>query len=152
MAVKKYPDYDTMLYFWSQLKALFAGKVDKDYKTGSTTVYKTLSDNNLTDTLLTKINDSQTATDVSNAISSAISSSVKYKGSVANLTELEAITGQAIGDMYNVVDNGINDNQNYVWNGTEWDNLGGTMDLSEYLKATDLVAITNSEIDTILAT
>ena len=112
MAVKKYPDYDTMLYFWSQLKALFAGKVDKDYKTGSTTEYKTLSDNNLTDTLLTKINDSQTATDVSNAISSAISSSVKYKGSVANLTELEAITGQAIGDMYNVVDNGINDNQN----------------------------------------
>ena len=40
---------------------------------------------------------------------------------------------------------------NVVWDGKEWDNQGGTIDLSDYVKDTDIVAITNEEIDTITA-
>lgn len=53
---KKFLDQNGVLYVWTKLKALLGGKVDKEFKTGSQSQYKVLSDNNLTDELLTKIN------------------------------------------------------------------------------------------------
>ena len=41
---------------WNRVKDLVSVKVDKELKTNSTTEYKTLSDNNLTDELINKIN------------------------------------------------------------------------------------------------
>lgn len=54
-------------------------------------------------------------------------SALRYKGSVA--TEADLPEGAEIGDVYNVEDTG----SNYAWNGTAWDNLGGSIDLSSYL-------------------
>ena len=53
---KKFLDQNGVLYVWTKLKALLGGKVDKEFKTGSQSQYKVLSDNNLTDELVTKIN------------------------------------------------------------------------------------------------
>lgn len=71
------------------------------------------------------------------ALKSDLSSVYKYKGSVASETDLPA-GGNTSGDVYNVEDTGMN----YAWAGTAWDPLGGSFDLE---------AITNQEIDTILA-
>lgn len=87
----------------------------------------------------------QTASDVQSAINSAVSSVLKYKGTVANR---EALPSNAeVGDTYNLQDTG----GNVAWDGTKWDDLGETVDLSGYVQESDLVAITNQEIDTIVA-
>ena len=86
----------------------------------------------------------QTASDVQSAITSAVSSAYKYKGSVANKEALPQ--SPAVGDVYNLEDTGMN----VAWNGTTWDDLGSTIDLSDYVKEDELVAITNGEIDTIV--
>lgn len=54
-----------------------------------------------------------------------------YKGSVNSYSNLPS--GASVGDVYNVVSNG----KNYAWTGSEWDDLGGTVDLSEYQKTAD---------------
>lgn len=51
-----------------------------------------------------------------------------YKGNVANYASLPTI-GLTIGDVYNALDTDIN----WAWTGTVWDNLGGTVDVSEKL-------------------
>lgn len=61
----------------------------------------------------------------------------RYKGSVATYADLPS-TGLAIGDVYNVESDG----SNYAWTGTEWDKLGGDVDLSNYY--------TKSEIDSMI--
>jgi hypothetical protein len=65
-------------------------------------------------------------------ITSAISSALKYKGTVDNYSDLP--TSASVGDTYNVVNaNGnIPAGTNYAWNGTSWDALGGNVDLSGY--------------------
>lgn len=42
-----------------------------------------------------------------------------------------------------------NAGDNVAWNGTTWDVLAGTMDLSAYMLVEDLVAISNTELDNI---
>lgn len=55
--------------------------------------------------------------------------------------------------MWNIVNadaaHGVNAGDNVAWNGTTWDALAGTMDLSAYMLAEDLVAISNAELDNI---
>jgi hypothetical protein len=80
----------------------------------------------------------QTASDVSSAISSAVSSVMTYKGTVATVADLPA-SGNKVGDVYNVTATG----GNYAWDGTSWDELGSTVDLSNYY--------TKSQTDTALA-
>lgn len=57
------------------------------------------------------------------------------------------------GDVWNIVNadaaHGVNAGDNVAWNGTTWDVLAGTMDLSAYMLAEDLVAISNTELDNI---
>ena len=71
------------------------------------------------------------------ALKSDITNMYKYKGSVATVSALPS-TGNTTGDVYNVEANGMN----YAWNGTEWDSLGEIFTIT---------AITNGEIDTIVA-
>ncbi len=66
-----------------------------------------------------------TSEGIATAISNAISSVYRYKGSVASYANLPS-TGLTIGDVYNVQDTGAN----YAWTGTAWDELGG--DVSTY--------------------
>ena len=60
-------------------------------------------------------------------VDAKVSSVYKYKGSVANEAALPE-DSNTTGDVYNVEDTGMN----YAWDGTQWDKLGGTVDLSNY--------------------
>ena len=51
-------DKDGLIHFWAKIKEKF---VRKELKTGSQDTYKVLSDNNLTDALVKKINDAGTS-------------------------------------------------------------------------------------------
>jgi hypothetical protein len=62
------------------------------------------------------------------ALKSDISSVYKVKGSKANKAELDDVVDKEVGDVYNLVDTGVN----YVWTGTEWDSLSGNVDLTGY--------------------
>lgn len=70
------------------------------------------------------ITDAYTKTEVDAKVASVY----KYKGSVANESALPK-SGQAIGDVYDLQDTGMN----VAWNGTAWDKLGISVDLSPYL-------------------
>lgn len=84
---------------------------------------------------LTNNSDFITAASVDQLIKSAVSSTYRPKGSVANRAALPT-TGQAIGDMYNLSDTGMN----VAWTGTEWDDMAPTVDLTAYAKTADLGA------------
>ncbi|MBQ0014794.1 MAG: hypothetical protein KBS82_05680 [Oscillospiraceae bacterium] len=71
----------------------------------------------------------------------SIGAVMTYRGSVTAYANLPS-TGNVTGDTYNV----SSDGKNYCWNGTGWDDLGGTIDLSSYVQKTELVPITNSQI------
>lgn len=77
-------------------------------------------------------------------IEAATSGVYHYKGTVANLASLENIEAEE-GDVYNLEDTGMN----VAWTGEAWDELGTTVDLSEYIKADEIEAITKAEIDAI---
>ncbi len=66
-----------------------------------------------------------------------ISKVYKYKGTKTNYSELTT-SGNTIGDVWNITNadatNGIKAGDNVVWDGNKWDNLSGTVDLSNYLQ------------------
>lgn len=221
-------DKDGLIHFWAKIKEKF---VQKELKTGSQDTYKVLSDNNLTDALVQKINDAgsssfngqysaltgkpsieghevatgdqtaaslgletpsgaqakadaaksaavdevktlgyQTSTQVESAITAkgyatadsvdskvnaakaelqgkiteAVSSALTYKGVKATKAELP-VEGNKTGDMWHVTE-GANE---YAWDGSKWEPMGGAVDLSGYMKKTDMVALTNGEIDNV---
>ena len=67
------------------------------------------------------------------------------KGSVNTVADLDNVEKQP-GWVYNVVENG----KNYAWTGTEWDDLGGIIDLSDYMRLDDIRPLTTIELDTIM--
>lgn len=72
------------------------------------------------------------------AIQSAISSVYKYKGTKANYASLPS-SGNVTGDVWNV-EAAYGDypaGTNWAWTGSDWDALGGEVDLSSYLTKTD---------------
>lgn len=110
----------------------------------------------------------QTASDVNTAIDSKISSTYKAKGSVA-FASLPSLTSANEGNVYNVTD-AFTTTSDFVegagksypagtnvviinTTGTtyKYDVLSGFVDLSGYVLNSDLIAITNAEIDTIVA-
>ncbi len=162
----KYLDNDGLLYLWQKIKNVFAtqdalsGKLDKsneyglinkkDVVNGYTLAIKTdgttdtfgVVSINAFDTTMQQaaaiINRKADASALENyALKTDITNMYKYKGSVATVSALPA-AGNAAGDVYNVEANGMN----YAWNGTAWDALGEIFSIT---------AISNSEIDTIVA-
>ena len=71
------------------------------------------------------------------ALKTDLSSVYKYKGSKATYSALPS-SGNTVGDVWNVEADGMN----YAWTGSGWDALGA---------AFDVVSISNSDIDSILA-
>lgn len=71
-----------------------------------------------------------------------IASAYNYKGSKATYSALPT-TGNAVGDVWNVEDTGMN----YAWTGSEWDALGGSVDLSAYMTTTQINAALNNKVD-----
>lgn len=73
-------------------------------------------------------------------LKTAISGVYRPKGSVQDFASLPE--EKEIGDVYDVKE-AYGDNPpgtNYVWTGTEWDALGGMVDLSPYAKTSDMNA------------
>ena len=99
----------------------------------------------------------ETSTKIDEKVSAAVSSVYKVKGSVKAFAELPT-TGNTEGDVYNVVEANGNTpaGTNYVWvvdgesNG-HWDPLGGTVDLSEYAKTSEVdkkIGVVSSDLET----
>lgn len=82
--------------------------------------------------LNTALADYATTSAMNTAISTAISSVYRYKGSVASYAALPA-SGQTVGDVYNVETDGAN----YAWTGSAWDALGGTFTI-DYMTTGDV--------------
>lgn len=80
------------------------------------------------------------------SVKEVASKAYKYKGSdtYANIVAKE---NPAVGDVWNsTTANGVYPKgTNYAWNGTEWDALGGEVDLSAYQKASDDTLETTSK-------
>ena len=72
---------------------------------------------------------------------SDITKAVHYRGSVDTFDDLPK-SGVLVGDMYNVVKadtiHNIKAGDNVCYNGNEWDNMGGTVDLSDYATKKDV--------------
>lgn len=221
--VKKYLDNTGVSELWERIKNKF---VAKEFKTGSQSVYKVLSDNNLTDALVDKINNAgdsdfsgsyddltnrpsieghdllpgensaaslglatpndiatatndmatqtwvegkgyATTTNVNTLINQAVSTVYTPKGSLADISTLSTLASSGkVGDVYNISSEFTTTNvfvegigKNYpagtnivlveVEETKKWDVLAGSVDLSGYLEAADLVAITETELDDI---
>lgn len=73
---------------------------------------------------------------VDDAVSKSAASVYRYKGSC---TYAELPSNATVGDTYNVTDahDNVPAGTNYSWNGTAWDSLGGSVNLSSYLTTTD---------------
>lgn len=67
-------------------------------------------------------------------INAKLSSALKYKGSKDTYADLPK-TGNQVGDVWNVVAayGNAHAGTNWAWNGTVWDPLGGTIDLTNYV-------------------
>ena len=73
-----------------------------------------------------------------NYINSRLAATMRYKGQVANYSNLPT-TGQQVGDVYNIQNANsapaIKAGDNVAWNGTDWDVLAGFVDTSMFLTA-----------------
>ena len=106
----------TDAYTKTQTDGFLAGKADTTVVNGKADKSTTLAGYG--------IEDAYTKTEVDAKVSSVY----KYKGSVANEAALPQ-EDQVTGDVYNVEDTGMN----VAWDGTKWDKLGSTVDLSAYM-------------------
>lgn len=70
-------------------------------------------------------------------VDNKLATAMEYKGSVSTKDALP-MTGNVVGDFYNVRDNGIN----YAWDGTTWDQVGGFTDMTFNQTAAKDVMIT----------
>lgn len=92
--------------------------------------------------------DVYTKADVDSAITSAVSSVYKYKGSVANYSALASKTWMVTWDVWNTEDT----NMNYAWTWTAWDPLWATVDLSWYVTTSTLNTELAKKQDSITST
>ena len=125
------------------------GKIDKIQVNS---VDQTITNKTVNIAVPTKVsdltNDSQfqTATQVSTAINAAVTSVYRWKGSVATTANLPA-TGNTVGDVYDVQATG----SNYGWTGSSWDALGQIIDTTLLWAKSELVAMTDAQVDAIFA-
>lgn len=85
--------------------------------------------------------------ELTDVINNKVAVAYRYQGTVTNYTDLPTsdMSDDTIGYVYNVVNaNGdFPAGTNYAWNGTTWDALGGSIDLSPYAKTSDVNATVN---------
>lgn len=151
MAQKDYLDSNGVSRLWDNAKNKFVAKETgkglstNDYTTEDKTKLGNIASNaqvnvlegvqvNGTDLVIDankKVN-----VDLSNYATKAdVASVYKYKGTVSTYSDLPS-TGQITGDAYNIetadATHGIKAGDNVAWDGTKWDVLAGTVDLSGY--------------------
>ena len=138
------------------LRGLAGRFQSRELKTGSTTEYKVLSDNNLTDEMVERINSATTPT-----------SAYRAKGSTA-FADLPAPADAEVGDVWNVIDAftttdafvegagaqypaGTNVVRVEDGGAAKWDALAGVTDLSAYWAKADLVECTKDDVDALFS-
>lgn len=90
----------------------------------------------------------QTASDVSSAISTAIGGITSIDYQVVQTLPASGVKGT----IYLVSNSGTGTNiyDEYIWVNNAWELIGTTaVDLTDYLKDTDVIPLTNSEIDSV---
>lgn len=91
------------------------------------------------------ITDAYTKTEINSMVSSVL----HYKGTKTSYSDLPT-TGNVIGDVWNIETanalHNVRAGDNVAWNGTTWDVLAGTIDLSAYVRTDDLREMTETEI------
>lgn len=84
--------------------------------------------------------EAEKARDDANSAVTKLTGVMKYAGQVDNYSDLADVTKNK-GDVWNIVNadpaHGIKVGDNVAWNGTGWDNLSGTVDLSIYAEKAD---------------
>lgn len=116
------------------IKAALDGKVSVE--TG-----KGLSTNDYTTAEKTKVgnlpDNANTTFATKDELTSAVSSVYKYKGTKATYSALPT-SGNTVGDVYNVeaAYGNVPAGTNWAWDGSTWDALAGTVDLSGYVPTT----------------
>ena len=128
---------------------------DSDYAPQTKAVYNALqlkADKTQLNDLATKteLNSKADASALNNYVTTAtanttyakksdISNVYKFKGTKTNYADLPT-TNRVTGDVWNIInadaEHGIKAGDNVAWNGTAWDNLSGTVDLSAYATTT----------------
>lgn len=174
MAQFNFLDENGLLYFWQKIKTLFAKQSDFTAlentvsglvaEGGEPNVIETIQVNgsaqtvsNKTVNIVVPTNNNQlangagyqTAGQVTALIDQAVAGITQFQFSI--VSELPT-TGQT-GTIYLVPIAGRTNAYNeYIYVNSSWEQIGTTdIDLSGYVQSSDLVAITNSEIDTIIA-
>ena len=77
-----------------------------------------------------------TLTDRVDDIEELAGAAYHFKGTVTDVNALP-VSGNEVGDVWNI--GSSLDGDNYAWTGTNWDKLGGTVDLSAYALDADVV-------------
>ena len=87
------------------------------------------------------------ARDDANSAVNKLTGAMKYAGQVDNYSDLADVTKNK-GDVWNIVNadpsHGIKAGDNVAWNGTDWDNLSGVVDLSAYAEKVDYQKVITS--------
>lgn len=87
------------------------------------------------------------ARDDANSAVSKLTGVMKYAGQVDNYSDLADVTKNK-GDVWNIVNadnaHGVKAGDNVVWNGTDWDNLSGYVDLSSFAQKDDYQKVITS--------
>lgn len=91
---------------------------------------RTAADEQLQTNIDTKANKADVYTKTE--VDAKVSSVYRFKGNVAKVADLPT-EGNVVGDVYNVSSTG----SNYAWDGTKWDKLSETLDLTPYLLKED---------------
>lgn len=89
-----------------------------------------------------------TATDVytKSEVDQKLVGAMNYKGTKATTADLPK-TGNTQGDVWHVNADG----SEWAWNGSSWDELGSSVDLSGYVEDDDLGLATTADIDTMFS-
>ena len=89
---------------------------------------------------------------VDTTINQKVSSAYIYKGSVQTYADLP--TDADIGDVYNVIEayQSYPAGTNFAWTGTQWDALGGSVDLSNYPTKQEVATDLSKKLDKVTTT
>lgn len=147
MAIRKFITPDGLLYYHRGIKELFATQA------GLTALSNVVNGKADTATTLAGygITDAMTSTQINTAIANAVGDITSFE---FQIVQTLPASGEK-GTMYLVL-MGTTETQNYyeefIYVNNAWEKLGTLgVDLSGYMKTADMVEVTESEIDTILA-
>ena len=152
---KQYLDKDGLLYVWQKIRSLFALKTDLDPKVDKVSG-KGLSSNDLTDALKASYDQAVTQVQTLRAEGGQPNTieAIRLNGTQLSYQKVDALPAAgSTGVIYLVAhSHGTQDIfDEYIWYANAFEKIGNTdIDLSGYLLAADLKAITNSDIDSLL--